>query len=239
MKLVRQILVWVVTLLVPVAVILLAVRIVMNPWYLEFEYRTPEFPADPFGFTMQDRLTYARIAIEYLHNDAGIDFLGDLRFPEGQQAPDYSCQFMEDCTRLYNDRELKHMLDVKNVVQSATQVLWVSLVILALSGVASYFLGWMHAYLQALRLGGWLSLGLIGIIVVFVLAAFGLIFVFFHEVFFQSGTWTFYTSDTLIRLFPERFWRDTFLIVGGLTALLGAAIAWSARVIDKKISQHI
>ncbi|MEJ2126169.1 MAG: hypothetical protein P8X84_01420 [Candidatus Bathyarchaeota archaeon] len=27
----------------------------------------------------------------------------------------------------------------------------------------------------------------------------------FHQLFFTSGTWTFYTSDTLIRLFPMRF----------------------------------
>ncbi|MFN2195842.1 MAG: DUF1461 domain-containing protein, partial [Anaerolineales bacterium] len=63
-------------------------------------------------------------------------------------------------------------------------------------------------------------------IILFVLIAFGVIFVWFHEIFFQPGTWTFYFSDTLIRLFPERFWRDTFLIVAGLPALIGAVLGY-------------
>ena len=31
-------------------------------------------------------------------------------------------------------------------------------------------------------------------------------FVYFHEVFFDSGTWTFDASSGIIRLFPESFW---------------------------------
>jgi len=58
---------------------------------------------------------------------------------------------------------------------------------------------------------------LIGAILLFVLLSFGILFVAFHNVFFQPGTWTFNFSDTLIRLFPERFWRDVFMIVGGLS----------------------
>ncbi len=41
----------------------------------------------------------------------------------------------------------------------------------------------------------------------------------FHGVFFESGTWVFSYSDTLIRLFPLPFWQDAGLIVaGGLRA---------------------
>jgi uncharacterized membrane protein len=46
--------------------------------------------------------------------------------------------------------------------------------------------------------------------------AFHVIFVAFHNVFFQAGTWQFLFSDTLIRLFPERFWQDTFIALGVL-----------------------
>ena len=120
-----------VVLLVPVALALAAVRAMLFPWYVEFEYRTPQFPADPYGFTLEERLKYSRIAVAYLVNDAGIEFLGDLRFPEGQQAPPPSCLYMEDCTRLYNERELQHMLDVKLVVQGALRVWVASLALLA------------------------------------------------------------------------------------------------------------
>ena len=224
-----KVLSWIVTLSVPVVLTLLAVRIVINPWYVEFEYRTPNFPDDPYGFTRDERLKYSKIAIDYLLNDADISFLGDLFFPPGQQAPDLSCQFMDDCTKLYNDRELAHMQDVKIVVQGALRVLYVGVLLLGILALWAWRGKWQTAYLQGLRRGGWLTVILLGAIILFVLLAFGVIFVFFHEVFFTAGTWTFYYSDTLIRLFPERFWRDTFLVVGGLAGALGIALGLGLR----------
>lgn len=225
---------WLVTLLVPVALILAAVRAVLTPWFLEFEYRTPNFPADPYGFhlpahlepfSMQDRLYYANIARVYLLNDADISFLGDLRFPEGQETPPLSCQFMDDCTRLFNDRELEHMIDVKLVTQGALRVWYLSVAALLGLGLWAWYGGWLEDYRRGLRRGGWLTVILLGLVLLLVVAAFGIFFVFFHEVFFDPGTWTFWPSDTLIRLFPERFWRDIFLTVALLTMGLGVLTA--------------
>lgn len=212
------------TLLVPVVLVLGAVRLLISPAYLLIEYNTPGFPADSYGFTKEDRLYWGRFAIDYLVNDAGIEYLGDLRFPEGQQAPPESCRFMEDCTRLYNDRELKHMLDVKVVVQAAMQIWVIAIALLLLFAVIAWRLNWWDSYRLAVSRGGWLTVLLLGGIVLFVLLAFGVIFVAFHNVFFESGTWVFFYSDTLIRLFPERFWRDTFIAVGMLAGSAGALL---------------
>jgi uncharacterized membrane protein len=51
----------------------------------------------------------------------------------------------------------------------------------------------------------------------------------FHNVFFEPGTWKFLFSDTLIRLFPQRFWQDLFLIVGGLSLVGGLALGIGLR----------
>ena len=220
---------WVVTVCVPVVLVLAAVRLLISPYYLVIEYNTPGFPADSYGFTQQDRLRWGSMAVNYLVNDAGIEYLGDLRFPEGQQAPEQSCQFMDDCTRLYNDRELEHMLDVKLVVQAAMNVWYVSIGILALMWLWSWRGGWEDIFRVAVGRGGWLTVFLLGGIILFVLLAFGVIFVAFHQVFFESGTWTFFYSDTLIRLFPERFWRDTFIAVGVLAGGGGLLLGWFAR----------
>jgi uncharacterized membrane protein len=64
------------------------------------------------------------------------------------------------------------------------------------------------------------------------LLSFGVFFVAFHNVFFEPGTWVFYYSDTLIRLFPERFWRDIFLYVGGFAIISGLALGWGLKVKD-------
>lgn len=224
----RAALEWLTSLLVPVILVLSAIRLLLNPLYLDFEYRTPGFPDDPYGFSLQERLYWGRITVGYLLNDQGIEYLGDLRFPPGQQIPQPSCQFVDDCSRVYNDRELEHMLDVKIVVDAAMRVWQVSL-LAAVTGVVAWRGGWLAAFRRAIGRGGKLTIALTAAILVFVVAAFGVIFVAFHEIFFAPGTWTFYYSDTLIRLYPERFWRDTFLYVAGLPALVGLGLSYWLR----------
>lgn len=209
MKGLYRALAWVVTLLVPVVLTLSAVRLALTPAFVLFEYNTPGFPPDPYGFTLEDRLYWSQNALEYLLNDADISFLGDLRFEDGM--------------RVYNERELRHMVDVKNAVRATLWVWYVSLGALVALGLWAFAGGWRRGFLHGLWRGGWLTVILILTVLVFVLLSFGVFFVVFHEVLFDPGTWTFLWSDTLIRLFPERFWRDVFLFVGG-TTLLGGLI---------------
>ena len=229
MKILYRILSWLVTILMPVIIVLSVARMLFTPTFLVFEYHTPGFPADPYGFTLDDRLHYGTLAVDYLNNSAGIAFLGDLRFPAGQQAPEATCQEMTDCTHLYTDRELQHMVDVKNVYQACLRVLEISAIILVLLAVWAWRGRWPGDYLRGLQRGGLLTLILLGLIVVFILVAFNNFFVIFHEIFFKAGTWTFLFSDTLIRLFPERFWQDTFLLGGVLSAVLGLIFYFGAR----------
>jgi integral membrane protein (TIGR01906 family) len=212
---------WLVTILLPVVLVLAVARMLFTPAYLVFEYHTPGFPADPYGFTLQDRLKYGTLAIDYLNNSAGISFLGDLRFPAGQQAPPPTCQEMIDCTHLFNDRELQHMVDVKNVYHAAMHVLEGSAILLCLLALWAWRGLWLIDYMRGLMRGGLLTIILLGLVILFILVGFNYFFVIFHEIFFKAGTWTFLYSDTLIRLFPERLWQDTFLIGTGLAALLG------------------
>ncbi len=201
---------WLVTLLTPVALTLAVVRLMLTPLYIQLEYRMPGFPPDPYGFTPEERLKYADIARQYLLNSADISFLGDLRFEDGQP--------------MYNERELKHMLDVKIVVKAAINVWLLSLALLFGLWLWAWYSGWRSTYLLSLGRGGWLAVILLGSLLVLILLSFGVVFVAFHNIFFATGTWTFNFSDTLIRLFPERFWRDIFIAVGGLTLLGGLAL---------------
>ena len=225
----RSLLSWVVTLLVPVVLVLTAVRLLMTPAFVMIEYNTPAFPEDSYGFTKEDRLYWSKIAIEYLLNDEGISFLADLRFPEGEVVPDASCLYMDDCTKFYNDRELKHMKDVKDVVDVALVVWYAGLILLVLLALWAWLGAWVPDYRRGLSRGGWLTVILIGSLLLFVLLAFGILFVAFHNVFFDPGTWKFLYSDSLIRLFPERFWRDTFLAVGLIAGGAGLALGWFLR----------
>lgn len=206
---------WLVTLLTPVVLTLTAVRLLMTPLFLQIEYNLPAFPPDPYGFTKEERLYWSGIALDYLLNEAGIEFLADLRF--------------EDGSPVYNQRELRHMVDVKNVVQATLRVWYGLLILFAATAVLAWRSGYWLEFRLAIQRGGLWTLILLGGILLFVLVGFGVFFVAFHNVFFEPGTWMFHWSDTLIRLFPERFWRDTFLFVGGL-AMLGGFLLWRWKV---------
>lgn len=206
---------WVVTIALPFALVLTAVRLLLTPAYVQIEYRTPNFPADRYGFDLEDRLKWSKPSLEYLLNDEGIEYLGDLKFDDG--------------TPIYNQRELKHMLDVKIVVQAVLWVWWITLAFVILPGLFAWRTGQISAYKAALRRGVFFTLGFLGIILVAMVVSFGVFFVFFHDVFFDPGTWTFLYSDTLIRLFPERFWRDTFLWVAGIAGFIGVVILFFTR----------
>jgi uncharacterized membrane protein len=42
--------------------------------------------------------------------------------------------------------------------------------------------------------------------------------------FFSGDTWLFAYSDTLIRLFPIRFWEDCFIYIGGFSLIVGLVL---------------
>lgn len=199
-----NILSWFVAVLVPLALIGLGIRALLTPTFLQIEYNMPYFPPDEYGFTKEDRLKWAPYALDYLINSEDISYLGDLRF--------------DDETPLFNERELSHMEDVKRVTQGALNVWYISLALLVMLGIWSWRGRWMQAYRLGLRRGGWLMVGLaggIGLIVVIGILInpniFWNFFAGFHALFFEGDSWLFLFSDTLIRLFPIRFWQDAFL----------------------------
>ena len=209
-----------VAILVPIALIGLGLRILLSPLFLQLEYNMPYFPPDEFGFSKEDRLKWAPYALGYLTNNEDISYLGNLTF--------------EDGTPLYNERELRHMDDVKLVTQGALKVWYVSLAILLLLGVWARFGGWWPEYRLGLMRGGWLMIGLAVTVTLIVVIGimvdpnvFWNFFAGFHSLFFEGDSWLFLTSDTLIRLFPIRFWQDAFLwaaviaLGGGIALALG------------------
>jgi uncharacterized membrane protein len=59
---------------------------------------------------------------------------------------------------------------------------------------------------------------------VFIGVSFNALFTGFHSIFFEGDSWLFFYSDTLIRLFPLRFWRDVFIALAVLSLGAGALL---------------
>ena len=209
MKKVYSALAIMVTVLIPFFLMMTSICILLNPFFLDYEYNLPNFPADEFGFTTQDRLDWGKVSLDYLTNREGIDFLADLRF--------------EDGTTFYNERELSHMLDVKNLIQKALIAWYCAIGVIFGLYIWSRLKKWSDVFWRGVSRGGLLTVGIIAAVLIGVVLNFDALFTQFHHLFFTGDTWLFYTNDSLIRLFPEKLWSDAFIFMG-VFALTGAVI---------------
>lgn len=205
---------------IPVLLTLIGVRLVMTPAFLTFEYTRPGFSPDFYGFTAEDRLMYGPYALTYLLNGDDLSFFEPLRLPPQKCHPPRTS---DDCP-LYNDLELRHLADVKQVVQLAfTTGLILAGAVLVAGGIL-----WQQSpprthLRQAVIRGSTLTLALLITIAALALGAWDFFFDTFHALFFEDGTWQFYFSDTLIRLYPQQFWFEAS-IAAGLIAGIGAVL---------------
>ncbi len=200
-----------VAILIPLAIIMLGVRLLMTPLFLEAEYRMPGFPQDQYGFNLKDRLVWSKPSVEYLVNGEPIGFLASLQFADGQQ--------------IYNGRELSHMADVKGVVQLLLKVWYLDLFLIVLLGLWAWKGNWKFEFVMGVRNGGYITVGLLVALAAFASISFWQFFTWFHSLFFSGDTWLFEFSDTLIRLFPIRFWQDAVTYIGGFSIIVGILIA--------------
>ncbi|ALE91504.1 hypothetical protein AOC05_02645 [Arthrobacter alpinus] len=201
----------------PVVLLVLAIRLITTSVFLWVEYHRPGFPADSFGFTTDDRTTYGSYTIDYLLNFAGPRYLGDL--VNDKKNP------------LFLAREVAHMADVKSVI---TMAFLLGLVLAIAMTVFIVHLskrtpGGVRRGLFAGSIATLVLIIALGVVAVLGWEAF---FTEFHRIFFANGTWTFYTDDTLIRLFPSQFWMDSGIFIGGFVLVVSSltlAFTWPTR----------
>jgi integral membrane protein (TIGR01906 family) len=208
--------------IVPVFIMMTAIRFLITPIFPQFEYNAPGFPPDPYGFTKEDRLKYSAISIDFLTNESDITYFNQYNLPNG--AP------------LYNERELSHMRDVKILIQQMILVWGILAAVLVLAGLFSLQTKALGGYFTSLSRGGWATLIIIGLILVGVALSFTWLFTEFHRMFFSGDTWLFYYSDSLIRLFPMQFWQDAFIWMGVFAIFLALIFGVLGRMAVRRFS---
>lgn len=185
----------------------------IGPAYPTYEYSKANFPADPYGFTQAQRLELALVAVNYLSRPEPasevIYLLEEQTLPHSDQP-------------LYNAAEISHMVDVKNVTDGIGRLSWVALaiVLIGLGVMLSRPESRPIAY-KAIFHGGLATTILLLTIALFILIAWNTFFIQFHELLFPPGSWTFSYSESLIRLFPEKFWFDFGVLLSSTTLLSG------------------
>ncbi|GAA5227745.1 TIGR01906 family membrane protein [Paeniglutamicibacter antarcticus] len=198
----------------PLILLIAAIRLIASPIFLWFDYQRPGFPADGFGFSTADRMTYGSYGVDFLNNIADNRYLGELRDPAGNP--------------LFLGTEVQHMADVKNVM-SFTYLAWAIMGVIVIFSLAYLGKRYSGGIRRGLFAGSVATLILLAGLTTAAILGWEKFFTTFHEIFFSQGNWTFNYSDTLIRLYPSQFWVDAAIAIGALvviTSLLTLIFTW-------------
>jgi integral membrane protein (TIGR01906 family) len=202
----------VVAVVTPGVLIVNGLRATAHDWIVTFEYGRDGFPADRYGLARDDRTALALTGLDAIRpGTEGVELLRRASLPDGSPA--------------FTEREVAHMGDVRLVFARLLRAQLVAVVlVLALAvGLWGRRDGWVVP--AGLLAGSLATLVIAALAIPVVLLGFDGFFERLHGIFFEGSSWRFPVSDTLIRLYPDRFWEDVSQIVAALTLLQAAVIA--------------
>jgi len=196
--------------LVPVLAFANGVAVVAHPWFVRFEYAPGGVPPDELGMSDGERTRLALVGLRAVQpwQRTGLADLERALLADGEQA--------------FGPREIRHMQEVRDRISVLLAIDAVSLPVLL--GLALRRRS-RRLVTRGLRTGAYSTLAL-GAVVGATLAAdpIGFLTAFHEAVFFSGSSWRFDDSDTLRRLYPDRFWQETSVILGTGAALQATAL---------------
>lgn len=171
-------------------------------------------------------------AVTGIDQDALIQAARDIRsyFNSSEEPLEVRAKVFGQQREIFNDREIIHMSDVKDLI-------WAVYIVVAISGaylVSVVTIGVLWKGPTFIPLvsrwtlwGGGATIGFVAIIGLVAITAFGQLFQTFHEVSFTNDFWKLDPSqDYLVMMFPIGFWFDATIFVA-LTSI-GSAFVMTA-----------
>jgi integral membrane protein (TIGR01906 family) len=208
-----------IALAVPVVLTVNGLRLVTNDHYVRAVYEHGGVPEDRYGLSADERtrLAVAGLASIQPSSAAGIDVLRAARLRNGEAA--------------FNSRELAHMEDVRTLVARAYRLQVILVVAIGILAVILGLLSSMRSLVPvALARGAVLTVILAVAVAIVAATSYSSFETPFHTVFFDGESWRFAETDTLRRLYPDRFWLDTAVVIGGLAVLQALVLFPLARL---------
>jgi integral membrane protein (TIGR01906 family) len=215
-RVVAYVLVVAIAVVVPAVLVVTGFRVLATDTYVRWELDRDGFPPDRYGLSDREREELALLGLRSIEPGSdGIVLLERATLPDGSPA--------------FDERELSHMRDVRTLFGAALRGQLVAVGAIALLALALAWTSLRTVVPRGLLAGALATLAVAVLAVPFILLGFDRFFTRFHEVFFAGDSWRFSDTDTLIRLYPERFWQDVSQLVAAITvvqALVLAPLAW-------------
>ena len=140
----------------------------------------------------------------------------------------------------YTEREVLHMIDVKQLMARTYDAGWAALGFL-IAYVAYFMLRYRTRAAQRLTRSALSACGIVATLVtllaIIAVVGFESAFRQFHLLLFTNDLWQLSSRDGLIQLFPQGFFFETTLLIGGVTLALIVAVA-AVSVIALRRDRH-
>jgi integral membrane protein (TIGR01906 family) len=178
----------------PLVLVLTNLYFFVSPSFVESQYARLGVPRVDH-LSEEETFNAMRTVLDYLRDRQSVEALENLK--RGQQA-------------LFNQREISHLVDVRNLMSRffavqklASLIMGVSILVILAEKRArkrlAHYLLWSSGA----------TLVVIGLLLLLAYLAFDWVFTQFHLIFFEAGTWLFNPSDPIIQLFFPTFWMNT------------------------------
>ena len=206
---------------VPAVLAVNGLRLITHDRYVDAVYERGGIPDDRYGMSAPERKRLALVGLHAIEpSSRGIELLREATLSGGAPA--------------FNARELRHMADVRRLLGHAFRFQVIAVIAIA---VLALILGLRRSTRTvvpvALARGAVLTLAIAAFVAVLSVVSYDSFETWFHEPLFQGESWRFAETDTLRRLYPDRFWLDTAIVVGLLAVvqagLLFLGAGWWAR----------
>ncbi len=196
-----------------------------STWWWERGFERYDAPRRT-GMTPEEVSRVGAEVRDYLRNDAE-RLTVQRELADGRRAP------------VFSEREVVHMIDVKRLMARTWDAGWAAFgLIIALAAGAFWRgrragLAWL---LRAAAAAGGLIVALVIVLAVVAMVGFDEAFRQFHLLFFTNDLWQLTSADALIQLFPQRFFFDTTLLIGGAIVIPAALIGVLGRPLARRIA---
>ncbi len=186
----------------PILYVGIPTRIAFNEWFIDWEYSKADFPKDRFGLEDDYRKYLAKLGLKAVLSE-GMEEFRRARLPDGRRA--------------FREKEIKHMEDVRDFLKLFFPFLYISI---AFTVLAFFIIGDPRLIGKVLVSSSIFSFILVAGAGAFALLDYDLAFEVFHNYIFDPYSWRFKPTDTLLRIYPMKFWYDGTIFVLVLSGLL-------------------
>ena len=202
---------------IPLLLVLTNVRIAAS-WERVYDYAFAQYDAvEVTGIERAELDRSAREIVRYFEHSQSEELL-DIRVQRGDET-----------IALFNQREILHMADVRDLFRLVYRIHEFALVYVVAYIAAVYLWSRERSMRRLAREGitaGIATVSILSLAAIGVLLGFDALFEQFHLLSFSNDFWQLDPrTDRLVQMFPMGFWFDVTLAVGVLSLIEGGAVA--------------